>query len=252
MARRASVALRPPHHRPDADRDRRARLARRPAPDHQRRSDRPPVLGTHQQLRDGLHALGHVPRRARRTSTATSARPAPRPQLERRYGITAAGAGYLWHTTDTRFNADDEPNEPNRFGWVVEIDPFNPTSTPVKRTALGRMKHEGAWVQEARDGRVVVYMGDDEQFEYIYRYVSNLPWRKARATGHQPARRRHPLRRQVQRGRHRRVAAAHARQSGARRLVAQRHPDQHARRRRRGRAPRRWTAPSGSTRSPSR
>ncbi len=101
-------------------------------------------------------------------------------ELERRYGITAAGFGYLWHTTDARFSVDAEPNEPNRFGWVVEIDPFKPDSTPVKRTALGRLKHEGAWVQEARDGRVVVYMGDDEQFEYIYRYVSNLPWRKAR------------------------------------------------------------------------
>jgi secreted PhoX family phosphatase len=100
--------------------------------------------------------------------------------LERRYGITATGAGYLWHTTDSRFNADVEPNEAHRFGWVVEIDPFDPQSTPVKRTALGRFKHEGAWVQEARDGRVVVYSGDDEQFEYIYRYVSNLPWKKAR------------------------------------------------------------------------
>ena len=106
--------------------------------------------------------------------------------LERRYGITAAGAGYLWHTTDKRFRADEEPNEPNRFGWVVEFDPFNPHSTPVKRTALGRLKHEGAWVQEARDGRVVVYMGDDEQFEYIYRYVSNLPWREARRSGINP------------------------------------------------------------------
>ncbi|MGH9900727.1 MAG: PhoX family protein, partial [Pyrinomonadaceae bacterium] len=104
----------------------------------------------------------------------------PQTPLERRYGITASGAGYLWHTTDKRFRADEEPNEPNRFGWVVEIDPFEPKSTPVKRTALGRLKHEGAWVQEARDGRVVVYTGDDEQFEYIYRYVSNLPWRKAR------------------------------------------------------------------------
>jgi secreted PhoX family phosphatase len=106
--------------------------------------------------------------------------------LERRYGITAAGFGYLWHTTDKRFSADDEPNEPNRFGWVTEIDPFDPRSTPVKRTALGRFKHEGAWVQEARDGRVVVYSGDDEQFEYIYRYVSRLPWRTSLKRGIHP------------------------------------------------------------------
>ena len=106
--------------------------------------------------------------------------------MEKRYGITAAGFGYLWHTTDKRFRVDEEPNEPNRFGWVVEIDPFKPHSTPVKRTALGRLKHEGAWVQEARNGRVVVYMGDDERNEYIYRYVSNLPWRQARAQGINP------------------------------------------------------------------
>lgn len=106
--------------------------------------------------------------------------------LERRYGITAAGFGYLWHTTDKRFRTDEEPNEPNRFGWVVEIDPFRPNSTPVKRTALGRIKHEGAWVQEARNGRVVVYMGDDERNEYIYRYVSNLPWKQARRQGINP------------------------------------------------------------------
>jgi uncharacterized protein len=106
--------------------------------------------------------------------------------LEKRYGITAAGFGYLWHMTDKRFRVDEEPNEPNRFGWVVEIDPFRPHSTPVKRTALGRLKHEGAWVQEARNGKVVVYMGDDERNEYIYRYVSNLPWRQARAQGINP------------------------------------------------------------------
>ena len=106
--------------------------------------------------------------------------------LERRYGINASGAGYLWHTTDTRFNANLEPNEAHRFGWVVEFDPFNPRSTPVKRSALGRLKHEGAWVQEARDGRVVVYMGDDEQFEYIYRYVSNRRWKSAVKRGINP------------------------------------------------------------------
>lgn len=110
----------------------------------------------------------------------------PQTPLEKRYGITAAGFGYLWHTTDKRFRTDEEPNEPNRFGWVVEIDPFRPNSTPVKRTALGRLKHEGAWVQEARNGRVVVYMGDDERNEYIYRFVSNLPWRQARRQGISP------------------------------------------------------------------
>ena len=106
--------------------------------------------------------------------------------LEARYGISAAGFGYLWHTTDTRFQVDVEPNEPNRFGWVTEINPFDPASTPVKRTALGRIKHEGAWVQEARDGRVVVYSGDDERFEYIYRFVSRLAWRQSFTQGVHP------------------------------------------------------------------
>lgn len=109
-----------------------------------------------------------------------------RTPMEIRYGITEGGFGYLWHTTDDRFDVNKEPNEPNRFGWVVEIDPFNPKSTPIKRTALGRFKHEGAWVQEARDGRVVVYSGDDERFEYIYRYVSRIPWRWARFRGNDP------------------------------------------------------------------
>jgi uncharacterized protein len=111
---------------------------------------------------------------------------APVNPLEARYGINANGFGYLWHTTDSRFQVDATPNEPNRFGWVVELDPFKPDSTPTKRTALGRIKHEGAWVQEARDGRVVVYSGDDERFEYIYRYVSRLPWRQSFREGVHP------------------------------------------------------------------
>jgi secreted PhoX family phosphatase len=112
--------------------------------------------------------------------------PDNRSNLEKRYGISPFTSGFRFYTTHPRFNADNEPNEPNRFGWVVEIDPFNPKSTPVKRTALGRIKHEGAKVEEARDGRLVVYTGDDERNEYIYRFVSNLPWRRAIRQGINP------------------------------------------------------------------
>lgn len=100
--------------------------------------------------------------------------------IEARYQLDTVGENYHVHLTDKRFRVDDEPNEPNRFGWVVEIDPFKPNAIPVKRTALGRFFHECAKVEESRDGRIVVYTGDDEEFEYIYRYVSRLPWRKAR------------------------------------------------------------------------
>ncbi|MDQ8023772.1 MAG: PhoX family phosphatase [Moraxellaceae bacterium] len=91
---------------------------------------------------------------------------------EKRYGLKQGGAGYRWHEFDERFDSAKHPNEPNRFGWVVEIDPLRPDSLPQKRTALGRFKHEGADVQIAKNGHIVVYMGDDERFEYIYKFVS--------------------------------------------------------------------------------
>lgn len=87
-----------------------------------------------------------------------------------RYGIP--GEWFSWAKWQERFDLSREPNEPNRFGWVVEIDPFDASSVPKKRTALGRFKHEAAFIVTNNDGRIVVYSGDDERFEYIYRFVS--------------------------------------------------------------------------------
>ncbi len=89
-----------------------------------------------------------------------------------RYGITAEQSDYQWHNFDPRFDVTKNPNEPNRFGWIVEIDPNDPTSTPLKRTALGRFKHENAAVVVNDDGHVVVYLGDDEAGEHLYKFVS--------------------------------------------------------------------------------
>lgn len=92
---------------------------------------------------------------------------------EKRWGLRKGGAGgYRWHEHDARFDAVKNPNEANRFGWIVEIDPANPSSTPVKRTALGRAAHEGATIAMTKDGHAVVYMGEDARFEYIYKFVS--------------------------------------------------------------------------------
>ncbi|WP_027161241.1 PhoX family phosphatase [Mesorhizobium sp. WSM1293] len=79
---------------------------------------------------------------------------------------------YEWAAHYERFDLAKEPNEANRFGWIVEVDVNDPTSTPRKRTAMGRFKHEGAESIVARDGRVVFYLGDDERFDYVYKFVT--------------------------------------------------------------------------------
>jgi secreted PhoX family phosphatase len=113
-------------------------------------SDQPDFLPTDDQLRYGLTPNGYV-------------------------GIDPDGKlvrVYRWWQHDARFDLAKHPNEPNRFGYVVEIDPADPDSMPTKRTALGRFKHENAALTLARDKRIVVYMGDDERNEYIYKFVS--------------------------------------------------------------------------------
>ena len=110
-------------------------------------------------------------RKASPTFSAAIPRQAPNADILDRYGFDGSDI-YGRARFHDRFNLDKEPNEANRFDWVVEIDPYDPASKPVKRTALGRMSHEASTVVLNKDGRVVVYMGDDDYFEYMYRFVS--------------------------------------------------------------------------------
>ncbi|GAA0382180.1 PhoX family protein [Micromonospora gifhornensis] len=117
---------------------------------------------------------------------------ADKPQLAR-YGITTTAryrsGSRRWERVADRFDLARHPNEANRHGWIVEIDPYDPDSRPRKHTALGRFKHEGANVIVARSGHVVVYMGDDERFDYLYKFVSD----KKFMTGDSWVARRHNL-----------------------------------------------------------
>lgn len=123
-------------------------------------------------------------------------RPFSATPIEARYGISATGftigggdnrSVYNWQSAPgSRFDLSNHRNEPNRFGWVVEIDPFDPKSTPVKRTALGRFKHEGAFVHVTKGKRLAVYMGDDENGDYLYKFVSRDNYEKLLKQGKSP------------------------------------------------------------------
>lgn len=120
------------------------------------------------------------------------------PREHARYGVRTGQSRYAWELAEggadefVRFDAsahgdaasDDYRNEPNAFGWMVEIDPFDPSATPVKRTHLGRFAHEGVVFAPAVEGRpVVCYSGDDARFEYIYKFVSSAPFAEGRTDG---------------------------------------------------------------------
>ncbi|MGU3436267.1 PhoX family protein [Actinomycetes bacterium M1A6_2h] len=90
-----------------------------------------------------------------------------------RYGVEGAASDRKWERFDKRFDLAQEPNEVNRFGWIVEVNPWDPTAAPIKHTALGRFKHEAATIYVTDDDTVVAYSGDDERFDYMYKFVSS-------------------------------------------------------------------------------
>jgi secreted PhoX family phosphatase len=100
----------------------------------------------------------------------------PRAIVHARYGLPAGRSERGWEDHYARFDVWREPNEPFRFGWVVEVDPYDPTSQPVKRTALGRFRHEGCTFAISPSGRVAFYSGDDERFDCAYKFVTATPW----------------------------------------------------------------------------
>ncbi|AZL05019.1 PhoX family protein [Brevibacterium aurantiacum] len=93
---------------------------------------------------------------------------------DKRYGLTSEASANGWEADVKRFDTNNPgyANEANRFGWIVEVDPRDPESTPLKHTSLGRLKHEGANITIADSGQAVAYMGDDEKFDYLYKFVS--------------------------------------------------------------------------------
>lgn len=97
----------------------------------------------------------------------------------KRYGIPGKASEYGWERHDPRFSLKNEPNEPFHWGWVIEIDPYDPEWTPRKRTALGRFRHEAATTHVSKNDRLVLYSGCDGRFEYVYKFVADAPYNKS-------------------------------------------------------------------------
>ena len=131
------------------------------------------IIGTINNCAGGVTPWGTVLIAEENFNNYFSGEPEGKPEAANylRVGIKGKSA-YSWSRFHDRFDIDKEPNEPNRFGWVVELDPYDPKSMPIKRSTLGRFNHEAATCVVAPDGRVVVYTGDDKAFEYVYRFVT--------------------------------------------------------------------------------
>lgn len=130
------------------------------------------TLGTYANCAGGVTPWGTVLSGEENVDGHFSGDPAATPEAENYKRFGAELAYKHWGSKIARWNLDENPSELLHAGWIVEIDPYDPLSTPKKRTALGRFKHEGANVHVNIDGRVVAYSGDDAQFEYIYKFVS--------------------------------------------------------------------------------
>ena len=107
---------------------------------------------------------------------------------QERYGFSSFGFGYGWYVFDKRWDISDPEyaNESNRFGWIVEIDPFDGTQKPCKRTAMGRFKHEAVAIATTKTGRAACYMGDDQRGDYCYKYISDRAWEEVIEEGKSP------------------------------------------------------------------
>ena len=123
--------------------------------------------GTYLTCEENVHSYFHSPSNPDWTPT----------DALKRYGFKASNDRYGWATVAERFDLALEPNEPNRCGYIVEIDPANPASLPRKHTAMGRFKHENCEMVVARNGLIVAYMGDDERGEHLYKFVSSKTYR---------------------------------------------------------------------------
>lgn len=129
------------------------------------------VLGTQNNCSGGVTPWGTILSGEENIQNVLSGPDTPE---NKRYGIPVEPPKRRWDLVDPRWNGNNAgyENEVNRFGYIVEIDPSDPNSTPVKHTSMGRFKHEGANVYVASDGTVVAYSGDDERFDYLYKFVS--------------------------------------------------------------------------------